>query len=88
MSPWSFTTTPSYLKTDGKDNDGDGNIDEPDEDVYQVVVSGTYRNTTRRLAAYVGMTPVAPSFDSALSTMCWRSHWEAPIAITTKWPRG
>lgn len=66
----SFTAMPTYLKTDGQDNDKDGNIDEADEDVYQIVVSGTYRNTTRRLATYVGIVPTTPpSFAGALATM-------------------
>ena len=37
----SFEVEPTYLKSDGKDNDGDSNIDEDDEDVFQIIVTGT-----------------------------------------------
>lgn len=64
----SFSVEPTYLKTDGLDNDGDGDIDEDDEDVFQVVVTGTYRNINRRIAAYLGPVPLIPPLGSPLNT--------------------
>jgi hypothetical protein len=64
----SFQTTATYLKTDGKDNDDDGKIDEDDEDVFQVIVAGTYRHATRRVVAYLGPVPLLPKLDAALAT--------------------
>ncbi len=72
----SFDAEVTYLKNDGKDNDGDGSIDENDEDAFQVVVAGTYRGTTRRLAAYVGPVPPLPKLDAAFATQ------DPNIAIT------
>ncbi|MHC4513738.1 MAG: bactofilin family protein [Planctomycetota bacterium] len=64
----SFTVQPTYLKDDGTDNDADGFIDEDDEDVFQVVVTGTYRRTTRRVAAYLGPVPLLPKLQAAMTT--------------------
>jgi len=63
-----FDVRATHLKTDGKDNDSDGLTDEADEDVFQVVVTGTYRQTTRRVAAYLGPVPLLPTMDSAMAT--------------------
>lgn len=63
----SFLVEPTHLKVDGKDNDGDGKIDEDDEDVFQVIVTGRYRNVTKRIAAYLGPVPLIPSLTSALA---------------------
>ncbi|HLQ36800.1 MAG TPA: hypothetical protein VK348_03295, partial [Planctomycetota bacterium] len=56
----------TYLKHDGIDNDGDHLIDEADEDVFQVVVTGHYRNATRKVAAYLGPVPLLPVVNSAV----------------------
>ena len=63
-----FQVDCTYLRADGKDNDGDGITDEADEDVFQVVVTGTYRQTTRRVAAYLGPIPLLPTIDAAMAT--------------------
>jgi len=63
----SFSVEPTHLKVDGKDNDGDGKIDEDDEDVFQVIVTGRYRNIKKRVAAYLGPVPLIPSLTSALA---------------------
>lgn len=61
----------THLLVDGRDNDDDGFADaadpENDEDVFQVIVSGTYRNQQRRLAAYLGPVPLLPNLRSALA---------------------
>ena len=57
----SFKVTATHLLVDGNDNDGDSPplADEsPDEDVYQVIAVGQYRNTSRRIAAYLGRAPL------------------------------
>ena len=61
-----FESVATYLKTDDEDNDNDGKKDaaDEDEDVYQIIVTGHSRNTTRRLAAYLGPTATL----AALST--------------------
>ncbi|MHC4515567.1 MAG: hypothetical protein ACYTGW_16305 [Planctomycetota bacterium] len=63
----SFEVEPTYLMDDGKDNDNDTKIDEEDEDVFQVVVTGTYRGTSRRLAAYLGPVPLLPTIEAAVT---------------------
>lgn len=55
-----------HLLTDGLDNDDDGTPDDADEDVFQVVVTGRYRNHVRRLAAYLGPVPLFPDVRTAL----------------------
>ncbi len=62
----SFQVLPTHLKVDGLDNDADTLIDEPDEDVFQVVASGSYRGVTRRLAAYLGPVPLLPPITAAV----------------------
>lgn len=62
---WSLVAT--HLLYDGHDNDNDGFADEPDEDVFQVVVTGRYRNQTRRLAAYLGPVPLMPDVRAAMA---------------------
>ena len=56
----SFTVWPEYLGNDGEDNDGNEGPDEPDENLYRIEVIGTYRNTSRRIAAYLGPEPPLP----------------------------
>jgi hypothetical protein len=66
----SFVATPTYLMADGIDNDDDSLIDEPDDDVYQILSVGSYRGSTRRLVAYIGITVTAPPvMDAAEATM-------------------
>ncbi len=62
-----FVLTPTYLRSDGADNDGDGLVDEADENIYQVLCAGSYRGVTRRIVAYLGPQPAFMSFPSALS---------------------
>lgn len=52
----SFESVVTHLYVDNIDNDGDGLKDalDKDEDVFQVVVTGTSRTTERRIAAYLG----------------------------------
>lgn len=59
----------THLLTDGLDNDNDGAVDaaDPDEDVFQVVVTGSYLKHTRRLAAYLGPVPLFPHIHTALA---------------------
>jgi hypothetical protein len=69
----SFRVTPTFLRNDGLDNDHDTpipQIDEPDENLYQIEVVGTYRTTKRRIAAYLGPKPPLPfSVTGALMMM-------------------
>lgn len=64
-----FEVAPTYLMTDGLDNDSDGDLDsaDPDEDVFQIVVTGRYRNIERRIVAYLGPAAVLPAPQGALS---------------------
>jgi len=64
----SYTTvTCTYLGADGIDNDGDHLIDEPDEDVFEVVATGTVATSQRRVAAYLGFSPFLLPTTSALT---------------------
>ncbi len=65
----SFTVIPTFLGTDGHNNDADLLVDEADEDVFQIEVIGRYRHTTRRVAAYLGTIPLLPPLDAAFATM-------------------
>ncbi|HEX6811190.1 MAG TPA: hypothetical protein VF384_06185 [Planctomycetota bacterium] len=58
----SFTFVPEFLLTDTVDNDNDSPplADEPDENLWLVTVTGTYRGTSRRIAAYLGPEPPLP----------------------------
>jgi len=64
----SFVVEPTYLGKDGKDNDGDSATDEEDEDVFQIIVTGSYRQTSRRVAAYLGPVPLLPIMEAAVTT--------------------
>ena len=48
----SFTVLPIHLLTDGTDNDGDTDVDESDEDVFQLTAVGTSGSARRRIVAY------------------------------------
>lgn len=63
----SFTVQPTLLLNDGQDNDGDTLVDEGDENVFRLMVTGKYRGAVRRLVAYMGPTPGVPALDSAVS---------------------
>ncbi|MHC5065118.1 MAG: hypothetical protein ACYTG5_14220 [Planctomycetota bacterium] len=63
-----FKVEPTYLKTDGIDNDGDTLVDEDDEDVFQVIVIGAYRDKVRRIAAYLGPVPLIPPLGSPMNS--------------------
>ena len=63
-----FKVVPKYLKIDGVDNDGDGKTDELDEDVFELIVTGYYKNDFRRFASYLGSNSPIPLMDSALYT--------------------
>ncbi len=62
-----FSVEPTYLGADLVDNDTDGDTDEADEDVFQLIIRGTYRGVTRRIAAYVGATSILPTVESAMT---------------------
>ena len=62
-----FEATPTYLKADGLDNDNDGQTDEADEDVFQVVVLGVHNSTERRVAAYLGPISLLPPIKGPLT---------------------
>ena len=62
-----YSVEPTYLGGDGLDNDTDGNTDEADEDLFQVIIRGTYRGYTRRIAAYLGAKPIMPTVDGAVT---------------------
>ena len=64
-----FTVTPTFLMADGEDNDGDSLVDEPDENLFQVMVEGNHGGRSRRLVAYLGPQPTSAALPSALSMM-------------------
>lgn len=63
-----YSVEPTLLSADGVDNDADTDIDEADEDVFQIIVTGTYGAKTRRLAAYLGPVPLLPALDAAVTS--------------------
>jgi len=64
--PLRCTVTPTWLRGDGVDNDGDSVTDEADEDVFQVIAVGRFAGAQRRLAAYLGPVPLLPAISSAV----------------------
>ncbi len=58
---------PTYLMADGRDNDGDSQIDEPDENIFRLLSIGTFRDRTRTVVAYMGPTPGLPMLSSAIA---------------------
>lgn len=67
----SYTLTATHLLYDLNDNDIDGLTDaaDTDEDVFQVIVVGRYRDSQRRIASYLGPEPLLPTPTSAVATM-------------------
>ncbi len=65
-----YSVTPTWLKTDSVDNDGDSLVDEADEDVYQVLSVGTYRNVHRKVVSYLGPSTALPTLNTAVSLQC------------------
>lgn len=63
----SFTTTCVYLKGDSLDNDGDGAVDEADEDVFRVTCTGNTQTNRRRVAAYLGFSSYLPELEAAVT---------------------
>ena len=62
-----YTVTCTYLGDDDRDNDGDGQIDEADEDVFEVVTNGALGTSRRRVAAYLGFSPFLRTPNSAVT---------------------
>ena len=76
----SFTVTPTFLRSDGVDNDGDGLVDEADENLFRVLVAGRYLDTQRRLVAYLGPESTPVHLPSALTLMAPFSGAELHVA--------
>jgi hypothetical protein len=62
-----YTVTATDIGTDGIDNDGDGLIDEPDEDLLEVHSVGRYRGIEREIAIWLGRTTFLPPIESAVT---------------------
>lgn len=62
-----YSITAVDISTDGVDNDLDGSVDEVDEIGYRVTVTGTYRNSRRRIVAYLSPIAELPTLTGALS---------------------
>ena len=56
----SFRLRPWFLGNDLVDNDLNEGVDEADERIFRIEVTGTYRTTSRRIAAYLGPKPPLP----------------------------
>lgn len=67
----SFVVRPTYLYTDGVDNDLDGRVDalDPDENVFEVLVEGTVGSVTRRVVAYLGPEPTVITLPGAVTLL-------------------
>jgi hypothetical protein len=62
-----YSANCTYLGDDDIDNDNDGLIDEPDEDVYRVVSTGRVGGSLRRVAAYLGFSSFLAGPQSAIT---------------------
>jgi hypothetical protein len=58
-----------YLASDGKDNDGDGLVDEGDERSYEVVALGSFGSERRRVSAIVIEPATVGRFGAAILTL-------------------
>lgn len=63
----SFEVLPSYLKTDGLDNDKDGLTDELDENVFQLSITGRCGNATRKIVGYLGQASGTGAVQAAVA---------------------
>jgi hypothetical protein len=63
----SFTVEPVHLGSDGIDNDADGDTDEMDENIFELIVTGAFGDSRRRLAAYLGPLGDLPKIDGAVT---------------------
>ena len=63
---FSFVVEPLLCSTDGVDNDGDTQVDEADENVWQLTITGTYARATRKVVAYLGQAPGALDIEAAV----------------------
>ncbi|MHC4516320.1 MAG: hypothetical protein ACYTGW_07355 [Planctomycetota bacterium] len=63
----SFTVEPVHLGSDGIDNDADGDTDEMDENIFELIVTGAFGDARRRLAAYLGPLGDLPKIDGAVT---------------------
>jgi hypothetical protein len=63
----SYTVTCTYLGADGIDNDGANGVDDPNEDVFEVVATGTLGTSQRRICAYLGWSPFLTTAPGALT---------------------
>jgi hypothetical protein len=63
----SYTADPVHLGVDGVDNDGDGKVDEFDEDVFQLTVLGTFGKARRRVVAYLSRANQLPPLAAAVT---------------------
>lgn len=68
----SFRVVPARWGTDGIDNDGDGQVDEPDEDVVYLTITGTCGNVSRTMSVAM-ITDRALPFGpmSAIAVEAW-----------------
>lgn len=64
-----FRAVITNLGTDGFNNDGDLETDEADENVFQVVSTGTHGTNRRRIAAYLGFSTFVPNVTAAAVIM-------------------
>lgn len=64
-----FVANADHLGSDGLDNDGDSQVDETDEDVFQIIVTGTHGSAQRRIAAYLGFTSFIADVQSAVTLL-------------------
>lgn len=62
-----FVATATHIGGDAEDNDGDGEADELDEQVYEVTSTGHYRDSLRRLLCYVGPLLRVPPITAAIN---------------------
>ena len=60
-----YTGMPVDLGSDGVDNDGDTDVDEPDEDMIEVTVTGRFGRAVRRIAAYLEPISALPLIQAA-----------------------
>ena len=79
---FSFVVEPLLLSTDGVDNDGDTDVDEADENVWQLTITGTYGRATRKVAAYFGQ--VAGSMEVEASVMTHNPNMLVTVGAGSK----
>ena len=79
-----YAGMPVDLSSDGVDNDGDTEIDESDENLWEITVTGRFRNAEKKIAAY--LKPGASGFPAITGAIVFQNSSTSPVINGTQAP--